>query len=76
MANPSLSSMPPKTRESVVLGAAGFFGTLLGILVLPKLFKFTFRRIFSGFFAEVVMIVLTGLLAEKAVDMVEKNGQH
>ena len=60
-------------RDSVILGALGFFGTLLGFLIVPKLFKFTARRLVTGFIGEVVMIVLTGLLTEKVVDLIDRD---
>lgn len=62
-----------QVRSNLVQGILGFFGTLFGILVLPKLFKFAARRAVFGFVAEVVMIALAGLLTEKAAEMIDRE---
>ncbi|ARA91835.1 MAG: hypothetical protein D6685_12155 [Bacteroidetes bacterium] len=60
-------------RSGLARWLLGFFGTVLGFLVLPKLFRFTARRFLFGFIAEVVTIMLAGLLTEKAVEMLERK---
>lgn len=53
--------------------AIGFFGTILGFKVLPKIFKFIFRRVLPGLVSEIVAIVITGLLTEKAIDLISEE---
>ena len=51
----------------------GFVGTILGFKVLPKLFKFVFRRVLPSLVSEIVAIVITGLLTEKAIDLISEE---
>ncbi len=45
-----------------LLGGAGLF------LLLPRAVRFVFKNFFFSILAEVVTVVIAGLLAEKAVD--------
>lgn len=51
----------------------GFFGTILGFKLLPKLFRYFFRRVLPGLLTEVVTVVITGLLTEKAIDLIAEE---
>ncbi len=55
----------PFTRWIVgLLGGLGLF------LILPRAARFLFKTFFVGVFAEVVTVIIAGLLTEKAVDKV------
>ena len=66
------SSSSP-TSDPIVKWLLGFFGAIFGFLLLPKTLKLVFRKLILGTVAEVVAIVLTGLLTEKAVEYLGKG---
>lgn len=59
--------------DPIVKWLAGFFGALFGFLLLPRALKFTVRRFVMGTVGEIVAIILTGLLTEKAVEFMNKE---
>lgn len=69
----------PQTRDSnlqqsLVPWLLGFFGFTAAFLFLPKTLKFLIRRFFFGLFGEIVAVVLSGLLTEKAVEWLTEEG--
>ena len=60
-------------QDSAVKLALGFVGTILVFSLLPRTVKFVFRKFFLGIAAEVVTVVITALLAEKAVEQVARD---
>lgn len=57
-------------QDSLLKLFLGFFGTLFAFFLLPRTIKFVIRKFLLGIIGEVVTIVITGLLAEKAVDQI------
>ena len=51
----------------------GFFGAIFGFLLLPRAIKTFFRRFLLGTLSEIVIIIISGLLTEKAVDSITKD---
>ena len=51
----------------------GFFGAVFGFLLLPRTVKTFFRRFVLGTLGEIVVIIVSGLLTEKAVDLIKKD---
>lgn len=51
----------------------GFLGAMFGFMLLPRALKAFFRRFVLGTFSEIVAIVVTALLTEKAVDLIKKD---
>lgn len=51
----------------------GFFGTVFGFLLLPRAIKMFFRRFLLGTLSEIVVIIVSGLLTEKAVNLLKKD---
>ena len=51
----------------------GFFGALFGFLLLPRAIKAFFRRFLLGTLSEIVVIIISGLLTEKAVDYLRRD---
>ena len=51
----------------------GFFGVTALFLLLPKTLKYVIRRFVLGTIAEIVAVVLAGLLTEKLVDLVAEG---
>ncbi|MDX1547218.1 MAG: hypothetical protein R3247_09535 [Rhodothermales bacterium] len=66
-------SSPPPLSDPIVKWLLGFFGAIFGFLLLPKTLKLVFRKLVFGTVAEIVAIVLTGLLTEKAVEFLGKE---
>ena len=66
MAFPNTST--PDLRSSFTTWLLGFFGVTALFLLLPKTIKFLVRRFLLGLVSEIVAVVITGLLAEKAVE--------
>lgn len=62
-----------QTQDTFAKFFLGFFGTILGFLLLPKAAKYFVRRFVLGLVAETVTIILTGLLTEKAIDLIAKQ---
>lgn len=60
-------------QDPIVRGLLGFFGVVFGVLVLPKAIKYIFRRFVLGTISEIVAIVVTGLLTEKAMGWLNKE---
>lgn len=52
-------------QEGLVKGLLGFLGVIAAFKFLPKVLTYTVRRFVFGLLAEVIMIVLAGLLTEK-----------
>ncbi len=61
--------------DPLVKGLLGFFGTAFGFLLLPRALKLFFRKFVLGTLGEIVAIVVTGLLTEKAVDFLKKEDE-
>ena len=59
--------------DPIVKWLVGFFGAIFGFLLLPKTIKLVFRKLVFGTVAEIVAIVLTGLLTEKAVEFLGRD---
>ncbi len=57
-------------QDSAVKLVLGFVGTILAFSLLPRTIKFVSRKFLLGIFAEVVTVVVAGLLAEKAAEKV------
>jgi hypothetical protein len=70
------SSPTPNLQDPIVKWLLGFFGAVLGFLLLPKTVKFVLRKFLLGTLTEIVTIVLTGLLTEKAVDLIGKENDR
>ena len=51
----------------------GLFGAFFGFLLLPRAVKTFFRRFVLGTLGEIVVIIISGLLTEKAVDLIKKD---
>lgn len=51
----------------------GFFGTILAIFLLPRTIRFMIRKFLLGIIGEVITVVVTGLLTEKAVEQISKE---
>ena len=71
-----MSNGPPQRSplsDPLVQVLLGFFGTLFGILLLPRAIKLFVRKFVLGTFSEIVAIVVAGLLTEKAVDFLKKD---
>ncbi len=62
-------------NDPLVKGLLGFFGTVFGLLLLPRAIKLFFRKFVLGTLGEIVAIVVTGLLTEKAVDFFKKDDE-
>ena len=60
-------------EDPIVKWLLGFFGAVLGFLLLPRTLKYVIRRFVFGTLGEIVAIVLTGLLTEKAVEFISKE---
>jgi hypothetical protein len=52
-------------QEGLVKGLLGFLGVIAAFKFLPRVLSFTVRRFVFGLLAEVIMVVLAGLLTEK-----------
>jgi len=61
--------------DPLVKGLLGFFGTAFGFLLLPRAIKFFLRKFVLGTFSEIVAIIVTGLLTEKAVGFLKKDDE-
>ena len=68
---------PPRSplSDPLVKGLLGFFGALFGFLLLPRAVKFFLRKFVLGTLSEIVAIVVTGLLTEKAVDLLSREDE-
>ena len=70
---PDNSNLPPLLRDPLAKWFLGFFGALFGFMLLPRALKVFLRRFVFGTLSEIVLIVLTGLLTEKAVDYIREE---
>lgn len=61
--------------DPLVAWFLGFFGALLGFLLLPRTLKALIRRFVLSTLSEIVAVILTGLLTEKAVDFLGKEDE-
>ncbi|GEM_PF-6884680 len=68
-----LTTGSPETDRSVISVLLGFFGVTALFLLLPKTLKYVIRRFVLGTIAEIVAVVLAGLLTEKLVDLVAEG---
>ena len=66
-------SDPSPLRDPLVKWLLGFFGAILGFLLLPRAFKLFVRRFVLGTISEIVTIVIAGLLTGKAVDYISED---
>ena len=64
---------PPEIRDSLTKYLLGFFGVIAAFLFLPRTIKYLIQKFLLGLMAEVVMVVLAGLLTEKAVDQLSRE---
>lgn len=64
---------PAPLSDPIVRWLLGFFGAVFGFMLLPRALKFVVRRFILGTFSEIIAIVLTGLLTEKAVNLLGKE---
>ena len=71
MSNGNLQRSP--LSDPLVKWFLGFFGAMFGFLLLPRALKAFFRRFLLGIFSEIILIILSGLLTEKAVDLIKKD---
>lgn len=51
----------------------GFVGVVAAFFLLPRTLKFLIRRFVFGVISEVVLVVLAGLLTEKAVERLSQD---
>ena len=75
-----ITSNEPELEKSLLSMVLGFVGVTAIILLLPKTLKFMIRRFVFGLVGEIVLVVLSGLLTEKAVswlghDHAQANGR-
>lgn len=70
------SSDSPRSLQSVILPwVLGALGITALIKFLPRTIMYAIRRWIFGLIAEVVMVVIAGLLTEKLVDrLTSRNG--
>ncbi|NBB75456.1 MAG: hypothetical protein GVY35_17570 [Bacteroidetes bacterium] len=70
------SSDAPRSLQSVILPwVLGALGITALIKFLPRTITYAIRRWVFGLIAEIVMVVLAGLLTEKLVDrLTSRNG--
>ena len=73
MTMPDNHSQRSPLSDPLVKWFLGFFGAMFGFMLLPRALKAFFRRFLLGTFSEIVAIVVTGLLTEKAVDLIKKD---
>ena len=57
-------------QSTLIRFLLGFVGTILGFKLLPRIFRYLFRRVLPGLISEIVAVVITGLLTEKAIDLI------
>lgn len=62
-------------QKSLINVLLGFFGVVGAFLLLPKTVKFAARRFLTSMAKEIVVVVLTGLLTEKLVSMIERDDE-
>lgn len=70
-----LKHSQPSLAESTSKWLFGFFGALAAFLLLPRTVKFLIRRFIWGVLAEVVAVVVAGLLTEKAAERIGRLDQ-
>ncbi len=71
MSNGNLQRSP--LGDPLVKWFLGFFGAIFGFLLRPRALKTFFRRFLLGTFSEIIVIIVSGLLTEKAVDLLKKD---
>lgn len=59
--------------DPLVKWFVGFFGGFLGVLLLPKTLKYLIKNFVFGVLGEVVIVLVTGLLSEKVVDLLNDH---
>ena len=70
---PNDNPPPSPLSDPLVKWFLGFFGAMFGFLMLPRAVKALFRRFVLGTFSEIVLIIISALLTEKAVDLIKKE---
>lgn len=60
----------PDIPDGLISMLLGFFGVTAAFLFLPKTIKYVVRRFVLGTVAEIVAVIITGLLTEKLVDLI------
>lgn len=58
---------------NLVIGAAGFLGTLAAIFMLPRLIRFMVRNYLVRVLAEIIAIATFGLVTEKVAKRVSRQ---
>ena len=71
MRDPDLTRLD--LRNPLATYLLGFFGVLFAFTLLPRTLKFLVRKFFFGFLGEVVTVVITALLTEKAVEALNER---
>lgn len=64
-----------EAQKSLINLLLGFFGVVGAFLLLPRTIKFAVRRFITGMAKEIVLVILTGLLTEKLVSMLERDDE-
>ncbi|MFQ5571297.1 MAG: hypothetical protein ACE5G0_16595 [Rhodothermales bacterium] len=59
--------------DPLIMWLLGFFGAFFGFLLLPRTLKFVLRKLVLETISEIVAVVITGLLTEKAVNLVTRK---
>jgi hypothetical protein len=62
------------SQQTLINLLMGFFGVLGAFLFLPRVLRFFGKRFAFGIVSEIVTIAITGLLTEKLVSHLGKNG--
>ena len=73
MSNGNLQRSP--LGDPLVKWFLSFFGALFGFMLLPRAIKTFFRRFLLGTLSEIVVIIVSGLLTEKAVNLLKKDDE-
>lgn len=63
----------PSLAESSAKWLFGFFGAAAAFMLLPRTVKYLIKRFVWSVLAEVVAVVIAGLLTEKAVERVSRE---
>lgn len=66
MRDPDLKKIDVRNPFATYL--LGFLGVIFVFKVLPRALRFMGKRFFVGILGEIVAVVITGLLTEKAVE--------
>lgn len=64
----NLNTSRPGLQDGLITWIAGFAGAFFAFMLLPRTLKFMLKRFTFGLISEVVVVVLAGLLTEKAAE--------